>query len=161
MFEDAKNVYIVAEALKGNDLITEFSQNRRITEGRCAAVIQQILEAIVYLHSKGLAHNNISGLSVQLIAEGSDQIKLINLDEVSKGITDLNAFLDRIAKTNSDPYVAPELLKGVWSLKNDEWSVGVLLHQLLIGQLPYQRDIAAEMFKKISENRLTNCQTEF
>jgi hypothetical protein len=40
MFEDAKNVYIVAEALKGNDLITEFSQNRRITEGRCAAVIQ-------------------------------------------------------------------------------------------------------------------------
>jgi serine/threonine protein kinase len=161
MFEDAKNVYIVAEALKGNDLITEFSQNWRITEGRCAAVIQQILEAIVYLHSKGLAHNNISSLSVQLIAEGSDQIKLINLDEVSKGITDLNAFLDRIAKTNSDPYVAPELLKGVWSLKNDEWSVGVLLHQLLIGQLPYQSDIAAEMFKKISENRLTNCQTEF
>jgi serine/threonine protein kinase len=61
----------------------------------------------------------------------------VNLDEVSKGITDFNGYLDRIAKTNSDAYIAPELLKGVWSLKNDEWSVGVLLHQLLIGQLPY------------------------
>jgi hypothetical protein len=52
----------------------------------------------------------------------------VNLDEVSKGITDFNGYHDRIAKTNSDAYVAPELLKGVWSLKNDEWSVGVLLH---------------------------------
>ena len=57
--------------------------------------------------------------------------------------------------------MAPEILKGHWSIKNDEWSVGVLLHQLLIGQLPYQSDIAPEMFKKIVENRLTNCQSEF
>ena len=149
IFEDSKNVFIVGEALKGADLITEFSENRRITEGKCALIIYQILEAIAYLHNKGVAHNNISGLSVQLVAEGSDQIKLVNLDEVSKGITDFNGYLDRIAKENSDAYVAPELLKGVWSLKNDEWSVGVLLHQLLIGQLPYQSDIAPEMFKKI------------
>lgn len=72
LFEDSKNVYIAAEILKGADLITEFSENRRITEGKCASIIYQILEAIIYLHSKGLAHNNISGQSVQFVAEGSD-----------------------------------------------------------------------------------------
>lgn len=133
LFEDSKNVYIVAEPLKGAELITEFSENRRITEGKCASIIYQILEAITYLHSKGLAHNNISGQSVQFVAEGSDQVKLVDLDEVSNGISDFNSYIDRASKTNSDAYVAPELLKGVWSIKNDEWSVGVLLHQLLIG----------------------------
>ena len=83
------------------------------------------------------------------------------MEETANGIANFEAFLERVSKTNSDPYVAPEILKGHWSIKNDEWSVGVLLHQLLIGQLPYQSDIAPEMFKKIVENRLTNCQSEF
>ena len=39
MFEDSKNIFIVGEALKGADLITEFSENRRITEGKCALII--------------------------------------------------------------------------------------------------------------------------
>jgi serine/threonine protein kinase len=68
MFEDSKNVYMVGEVLKGADLIAEFSENTRITEGKCALIIYQILEAITYLHSKGLAHNNISGQAVQLVA---------------------------------------------------------------------------------------------
>lgn len=54
-------MYIVGEVLKGADLISEFSENRRISEGKCALIIYQILEAITYLHNKGVAHNNISG----------------------------------------------------------------------------------------------------
>ena len=61
MFEDANNCYLAVESLKGADLITECSENTRVTEGRCASIIYQLLEGIVYLHSKGLAHNNISG----------------------------------------------------------------------------------------------------
>jgi len=55
------------------------------------------------------------------------------LDECSADITDFTSFLDRIVKTSSEAFVAPELLKGQWHIKNDEWSIGVLLHLLLIG----------------------------
>ena len=39
LFEDTHNCYLVVENLKGADIITEFSENTRITEGRCASII--------------------------------------------------------------------------------------------------------------------------
>lgn len=36
LFEDSKNVYMVGEVLKGADLVAEYSENRRISEGKCA-----------------------------------------------------------------------------------------------------------------------------
>ncbi len=72
VFEDSKNVYMAIEPLKGADVLTTFSENQRINEGKAADVIYQVLEAVSYIHSRGLAQNNISAHSIQFVAEGSD-----------------------------------------------------------------------------------------
>lgn len=57
---------------------------------------------------------------------------------------------------HSEYYVAPELFKGDWNTKIDEWAVGVITYQLLTGQLPFQSEITPETFKLIQTNKFGN-----
>ena len=46
-------------------------------------------------------------------------------------------------------YVAPEIIKGEWSIKNDEWSVGVIMYYMLMGNVPFYDYDYKETFKLI------------
>lgn len=54
----------------------------------------------------------------------------------------------------SPAYVAPEVLLGDYTEKVDVWSVGVLLHALLMGGLPFQGDSLESLFSAIKEENL-------
>jgi hypothetical protein len=34
-------------------------------------------------------------------------------------------------------YVAPEVIKGDWNIKNDEWAVGITMYYMLMGNVPF------------------------
>lgn len=57
VFEDDANVYLVCECLKGENVIENLWKQGAVTEGQAARTIQQVLQAVVYLHSKGQAIN--------------------------------------------------------------------------------------------------------
>jgi calcium/calmodulin-dependent protein kinase I len=59
-FEDEANVYLICECLKGENVIENLWKQGAHQEGTTAKVIQQILEAIVYVHSKGVALNHLN-----------------------------------------------------------------------------------------------------
>lgn len=54
----------------------------------------------------------------------------------------------------SPAYVAPEVLIGDYGQKADIWSVGVLLHALLVGVLPFQGDSLEALFEAIKSREL-------
>lgn len=54
----------------------------------------------------------------------------------------------------SPAYVAPEVLSGKYSEKVDIWSAGVLLHALLVGNLPFQGDSLEAVFEAIKNAKL-------
>jgi calcium-dependent protein kinase len=82
------------------------------------------------------------------------------LEEVDSGIPKIDKHLENVQKTHSEYYVAPELFKGDWTTKIDEWAVGVITYQLLTGQLPFQSEIVPETFKLIQTNKFGNHQSE-
>ena len=52
-------------------------------------------------------------------------------------------------KTGTAYYVAPEVLAGNYDLSCDVWSLGVILHILLVGYPPFHGSSEPEIYKKI------------
>jgi calcium-dependent protein kinase len=48
-------------------------------------------------------------------------------------------------------YVAPEVIKGQWNIKVDEWSVGVIMYYMMVGDVPFYGYDHKETLKLIQE----------
>lgn len=72
------------------------------------------------------------------------------MDEVgNQPVKDLDRFLRYGDYTGC--YIAPETIKGHWSIKNDEWSVGIIGYYLLTGDVPFYGYDHRETLKQIEE----------
>jgi calcium-dependent protein kinase len=54
----------------------------------------------------------------------------------------------------STHYIAPEVLKGEFNERSDEWSIGILLYILLSGEPPFKAPSDIEIFKLINKGRI-------
>jgi len=53
------------------------------------------------------------------------------------------------AKREQACFVAPEIINGSWHIKNDEFSVGILMYYMLTGNPPFWNDNYRETLKLI------------
>ena len=49
-------------------------------------------------------------------------------------------------------YLAPEVIKGLYNRQCDVWAVGVILHTMLIGIVPYDHKDTTKLLEMISES---------
>lgn len=160
VYEDQNYYFIVCECLKGSDCIDAVWRNGAHSEDYAAAIIKQILEATVYIHSKGLAHNQLFPINILHVAPGSLEVKVIDLDEASnQPIKDMNVFLRHGDYRGC--YIAPETIKGQWNIKNDEWAVGVTMYYLLKGWVPFYDYDTPSTFKLITNYEFDRESYEF
>ena len=55
VYEDDDNVYLVMELMKGGELLDKIHRQKFFSEREARAVIQTILEAVLYLHNNGVS----------------------------------------------------------------------------------------------------------
>lgn len=116
--------------MKWKTLIDEICNSTEdYTEYHTLTYIQQLLQALGYLHSLNIIHMNIRPENIIL---ESDKLKLIDLtqsrtineNQNNGGLNDLFA---------NDEFSAPEIKDKKISLKSDVWSVGALTFTLIYG----------------------------
>jgi serine/threonine protein kinase len=94
------------------------------------------------MHDKGIVHRDIKTENVILKDGETDEVKLVDFG-LATLVTDSVAML---ARCGSPGYIAPEVLKGVpYGCKVDCFSLGVLMHILLIGRGPFRGKTLDEM----------------
>jgi serine/threonine protein kinase len=114
--------------------------NRHVTGPRSVArrrrrrVLTVLLEAVDFLHSRGVIHRNISPTSILMRSRTS-------LEPVLSGLDHAVLFgAKKFPTARLQPaYTAPETAAGLGSPAVDWWSVGILLFDLLTGWNPFQR----------------------
>mmetsp|Transcript_7556 Transcript_7556/g.8287 ORF Transcript_7556/g.8287 Transcript_7556/m.8287 type:complete len:235 (-) Transcript_7556:95-799(-) len=142
VYNEGESLYLVMEVIKGGELFDEIVRRGSYSEKDASNIIRQILEAVAYMHSMGVAHRDLK--PENLLIEG-DGVKLSDFG-LSKRFD--NSPLRTCCGTPD--YAAPEVLSlAPYDAGVDIWSIGVITYILLCGYPPFYGDTNQEIFKKI------------
>jgi len=147
IYEDETRVFIVMELVDGSELFDRIVDKGFYSEKYSRNIIKQILSAVAYLHSQGIAHRDLKPENLLCSGEGEDEVVKI----ADFGLSKIFNEEDKLVTSCGTPgYVAPEVLlcesydKGV-----DMWGIGIITYVLLAGYPPFYADEDAAMFERI------------
>jgi serine/threonine protein kinase len=160
VIEDTEYVHLVTELCSGGELfdkIVEKASNYDngapcFTENEAASILHQILTAVSYMHSHGIAHRDLKPENIlfQSEAEGAP-IKIIDFGLARKHYAGFEPPMNTLLGTPY--YIAPEVLSKCYDNKCDIWSVGVIAYILLCGYPPFNGKDNAEVHDAVLRGR--------
>lgn len=149
--EDNGKHYIVMEYVKGYTLKQLLQRRGAIPPREAVWMTRQLAAALMEAHKNGLIHRDIKSQNVLIKDDGT--VKLADF-----GIAILSNSMQLTSKDSvlgSVHYLAPELAKGeAASMKSDIYSLGIVLYELLTGDVPFKGDTPVQIALKHIKNEI-------
>ena len=146
-FEDEHYIHIVMEYLKGHDLtkIISLKKYTGFDEKDMCKIIQQLLKALSFIHSKNIVHRDIKPENI-LFSNKRDYttLRLIDFGLATSGNKDKKS-------VGTPYYMSPEMINGESCPKSDIWSVGVIVYLMLTEKYPFNSTEDSNLFDVIKK----------
>ena len=134
--------YIVMEYIDGITLKEYIGQQNNLPWKEAVHFTVQILQALQHAHEKGIVHRDVKPQNIMLLQDGTIKVTDFGIARISN--TETRTMTNKAI--GSVHYIAPEQAKGgVTDNKADIYSVGVMLYEMLTGQLPFEADSAVSV----------------
>lgn len=165
-YEDDDNYYLVMEYVAGGDLMDFVACNGAIDESASREIARQIMEAILYVHSKGISHRDLKPDNIMIAQDDPVVVKITDfgLAKSQEQESRMKTFCGTLA------YLAPEVISNkkkqsnnrkrylgngritedLYSNKVDMWSIGCLLFVIMTAHLPFSGSTQDILFKHIT-----------
>lgn len=137
--------YIVMEYVEGNDLKHYIVENGASKPEKAVHIMKQVLSAIALAHRNRIIHRDIKPQN--LLITHDDTIKVtdfgiaVALSETS--LTQTNTLLGSVH------YLSPEQARGgMATVKSDIYALGIVLYELLSGEVPFDGESAVSIALK-------------
>lgn len=129
--------YIVMEHVEGITLKEYIEQQGKLGIKETVHFTMQILRALQHAHDKGIVHRDIKPQNILLLSNGN--IKVTDFGIARFSYSDTKTMTD--SAIGSVHYISPEQARGdTTDARADIYSVGVVMYEMLTGQLPFQSD---------------------
>ena len=132
--------YLVTEHFEGASLRALMKREGAITDERALTIVGQVLDALAYMHGKGVVHRDIAPGNILVRSDGLVKVTgfgfahLVTAPDVTR-LTRTSQSLGTLS------YVAPEQIEDPRSVdgRADLYGVGAVLYEMLTGHLPLGR----------------------
>lgn len=134
--EEAEQSFISMEYVEGKS-IKELLNQKTLAPDEVLEIAMQVCEGLISAHEKGIVHRDIKSGNIMVTTRGQAKIMDFGLAKLSGQTT--------ITKTDTTmgtvAYMSPEQARGeTLDYRTDIWSLGVVLYEMLTGELPFKSD---------------------
>ncbi|HVU05868.1 MAG TPA: serine/threonine-protein kinase [Polyangiaceae bacterium] len=151
---DAGVPYYVMEYLEGVDLETLLVQEGPLRIGKAIDFVRQACAALSEAHALGIVHRDVKPENLFLARHGEKStLKVVDFG-IAKRLDPARAkVLTGPQESMGSPcYMSPEQM---WTprtvdTRTDIWSLGVVLYQLLTGNVPFDAESVSDIFAKVA-----------
>lgn len=131
--------YLVQQFVDGPTLRDVLAANGRLEPTVAVPAAIAIAEAVAALHEREIVHRDIKPTNVLVDAAGKVLVTDFGLTVLQKATAKGGA--PKLAGTPS--YMAPEMFEGESSVRTDVYALGVMLFEMLTGNLPFTGTVTA------------------
>ncbi|KAJ7230487.1 kinase-like protein [Mycena pura] len=145
-FHDEKRIFLMLEFAGKGELYKQLSKHGSFSERRSARYIDQMADALIYLHGKHVIHRDIKPENLLLGINGELKIGDFGWSVHAPG-------LRRMTLCGTLDYLPPEMVEGKeHNDKVDYWALGVLMYEFLLGAPPFEdRGSVSNTYRRIAK----------
>lgn len=149
--------FMAMELPEGQTLGERMESDEPIAVHEVVRIVARVLSGLGAAHDAGLVHRDVKPENIFLV-EDSDGVypKLLDfgISRVLDDTGDIKSVLETVENliVGTPEYMSPEQARGLSSIdhRSDLWSVGVLLFELLTGELPFDSEAVGDILIKIA-----------
>jgi serine/threonine protein kinase len=139
-------LYLVMEYIKGGNTLKDFcTPDKLLPIPKVIELIYKCCRGLAYAHSRDVIHRDIKPTNILLTEDTDVRIADFGIAQLLKG-----GDTQVVGVIGSPLYMSPEQISGkALTNQTDIYSLGVVLFELLTGQLPFQADTFPALYQKI------------
>src|ERR1700754_4911068 len=140
--------YIAMELVDGKTLKELVVERGPLPPDVAVGLIEQVLRALGYAHKRGIVHRDIKPQNVLIDREGVAKVADFGIARAGNSqMTQTGAIVGTVQ------YISPEQAQGLpVDLRTDLYSAGIVLYELLTGQVPFEGEAPVSIaLKQVSE----------
>lgn len=148
--DEAEGLHFLVMALVRGRSLDRLIPDGGMHPGELLPIVCSIAEGVSAAHAHGIIHRDLKPANVMVTGDGQVKIvdfglaKITTRPDRSIELTDVGAAVGTV------PYMSPEQLKGAQTdARSDIFSLGVVMHQMANGRLPFPGESAAEVISAI------------
>ena len=133
--------YMIMELMSGGTL-TDRLDSGNLPPAESVEIVKKVASALAFSHGKGLIHRDVKPANVLFSEEGTPVLSDFGIVKATKKETTQMTAVGMAIGTPS--YMSPEQASArELTPRTDQYSLGVMLFEMLAGRVPFEADTAA------------------